>query len=238
MNQINLVPHLKQLIKIKLMNPYKSTATLCLFFLSLVSVFAQQDTTSDYIDIGSDYQYKEMETFQKGNQRNGGFFAIDAHYGQIEGENAVFPGVKFAYVINSNLEIGFRGTGTFSEIKGAGFTDGKARILGGYGGLHIAPVILPLKKVHVAFPIMLGAGAVGYDDEEFRDPFGPRGTAHDYDEIFLAELGANVVFNVTKNFQIEVGARYLKTTDIELDRIQNLDINGVTAGFGLRFGWF
>jgi hypothetical protein len=220
-----------------IMNFKKLTTTTCLLAFSAYALIAQQDSTSEYIEIGPDYQYEKMETFQKGNQRNGGFFAFDIHYGQIEGENAVFPGVKFAYVINSNLEIGFRGTGIFSEIKGDEFLDGKANIMGGYGGLHISSVLFPFKKVHVAFPIFLGAGAVGYD-ENIRDRFGPRNFNNDFDEIFLAEIGANIVFNITKNFQIDVGARYMRTTDIELDKIQNLDINGVTAGFGLRFGWF
>ncbi len=208
----------------------------CFAVIFVGSIQAQQDS-SRYIDIDEGYNPNEMETFRNDKQHHGGVFAFDVHYGQIEKENAIFSQFKAAYIMNRSLEVGLAGVGFYSDLQDGDFFDGDASLIGGYGGLHIAPVIMPLKRVHLAFPILLGAGAVGYDDELWGSP-GDLRWDDDWDEIFVAQFGANVVFNITRNFQLELGARYLKTTDIELDRINDLDLDGWTGGFGFRFGWF
>ncbi len=195
-----------------------------------------QDST-EYIDIGPNYDNEPIETFQSGNYHNGGFFGLDFRYGQIEGENAAFGGGKAAYIMNRSLEIGVAGMLFYSEQENILFEDSNLGIGGGYGGLYVAPVIKPLKKVHLSIPIVLGAGAVGYD-EDIRGQQGRLIHVDDWDEIFMVQGGLNLVFNVTSFFQAEIGLHYLHTTDIELDMVRNLDITGLTGGFGLRFGRF
>lgn len=205
--------------------------------ISCIGLHAQGDTT-DYIDIGTDYRESPLETFHKGSTHHGWLVGLTAHYGQIESENAAFGGVKLAYIMNHSLEAGFAGVSFYSQLKNDDLDNGEVDIAGGYGGLHLAPVIRPIKKVHIAFPIMLGAGAVGYDEWNRRPGNSGFEFNDDWDEIFIAQVGANVVFNITKFFQVELGVNYLKTTDIELDKINNLSIDGFTGGFGFRFGRF
>lgn len=213
------------------------TLTTTIFLLLSLFSFAQEDAEGGYIDIGPEYG-QEPETFAKPGYHHGGVFGADVHYTQIEGENAIVTGFKAAYIMNRSIELGAAGYGIYSELDHPTIDGAKMNILGGYGGFHCAPVIMPLKKVHFAVPIMLGAGAIGYDEDfRFNDP-GEFNFANDWDEIFVAQVGLNVVFNITNFFQIEAGARYLQTTNIELDLVDDLDISGFSGGFGLRFGWF
>lgn len=205
-----------------------------LFFTCIINA---QEENSDYIDIGGDRKHPEIETFQHGDDHHGWVIGLNINYGQIEKENAIFSGFKAAYIMNRSLELGFSGTAFYSQQNHTEFFDDELNLIGGYGGLHIAPIIIPLKKVHVAFPIMLGAGAIGYDDE-ISGPQGRLFYENDWDEVFVGQIGATVVFNISRYFQIEVGANYLKTTDIELERVRNLNIDGFTGGFGFRFGRF
>ena len=206
------------------------------FLLGSLAIFAQTDTI-DYIDIGPDYRPQELETFQKVRQPNGGFMSFNVNYGQIENENAIYTGGKIAYIMNRVFEIGLAGTGFFSEMDHPQFSNQRIDVFGGYGGLHLAPVLMPVKRVHVAFPILIGAGAVGFEEDYFNSP-GYWNYERDWDEIFVGQIGANVVFNVTRFFQVEVGAQYLRTTEIHLDNLPDLSLNGFSGGFGLRFGWF
>lgn len=204
-------------------------------FLCLVAS-AQND--SDYIEIGNDRSQSPIETFQKADSHHGWVIAVRAHYGQIEKENALFGGVTLAYIMNHSLEIGLAGNGFYSmqDNNLLPNTD-KLDLVGGYGGLHINPIIKPLKKVHIAFPILLGVGSVGYTDTSDRQ--GPFERNNDeFDEIFVGQIGANLVFNISRAFQVEVGINYLKTTDIELAQQPDLSIDGITGGFGFRFGRF
>lgn len=207
-----------------------------LFLLITISIFAQTDTI-DYIDIGPDYRPQELETFQKVRQPNGGFISVNVNYGLIENENALYSGGKIAYIMNRVFEVGLAGQGFYSEMDHPIFNSERIDIFGGYGGLHMAPVIMPIKRIHFAFPILIGAGAVGYEEDFFNSP-GHFSYEREWDEIFVAQVGANVVFNITRFFQIEAGVQYLRTTDINIQELPDLDLNGFSGGFGLRFGWF
>jgi len=94
--------------------------------------------------------------------------------------------------------------------------DDDVNFTGGYGGLHLA----------------------GYYEQDLKDPQIGERKADDWDEIFAGEVGANAVFNIAKHFQVEAGASYIITSDIELDRVETFDLNGIIGGIGLRFGLF
>lgn len=209
---------------------------ICTLFICSSSLFAQQDST-DYIDIGAGYDDRQIETFQQKKFHNGGYASLDFRYGQIENENALFAGGKVAYIMNRTLEVGLAGMGFITEQKNAAFEGNTLALGGGYGGLHLAAVIQPIKKVHFSIPVLLGAGAIGYDDE-ISGTQGRPIQVDDWDEIFVAQVGANVVFNVTSFFQAEIGVHYLHTTEIELEHVPGLEINGLNGGFSLRFGRF
>lgn len=211
---------------------------IILFVLSMASIITAQEDSADYIDIGSNKKStKQLETFQQSVDHNGFMFGVDLRYAQIEGENTFVGGGKLAYVLNRSLEIGFAGVGMYSEQKSNAFFKDDWSLYGGYGGLHLAANIMPTKKVHFSIPVLLGAGAIGYD-EIVREPNLSRRYIDDFDEIFVAQVGGALVFNITPFMQAELGVHYLHTTDIQLEHAPGLSINGFNGGFGLRFGRF
>lgn len=209
-----------------------------LMLLSMVSFMSAQEDSADYIDIGGGKakDEKQLETFQRSVEHNGFMIGLDFRYGQIENENAFVGGAKIAYIMNRKLEIGLAGVSMISEQKPNSFFNDDWNVYAAYGGLHLAANIQPTKKVHFSIPILLGAGAVGYD-EHFREP-GQNRFHDDFDEIFVAQVGGAMILNITSFMQAEIGVHYLHTTEIQLQHAPGLDINGVTAGFGLRFGRF
>lgn len=211
---------------------------IILLFAFAGSMIAQE-TNDDYIEIGGEHakKQKELQTFQRSIDHSGFMFGVDLRYAQIEEENTFVAGAKLAYVMNRSLEIGFAGVGMFSEQKPNAFFKDDWNLYAAYGGLHLAANIMPTKKVHFSIPILLGAGAVGYD-EIIREPNQLRRYEDDVDEIFVAQVGGALVFNITHFMQAEIGIHYLHTTDIQLEHAPGLDINGVSGGFGLRFGRF
>jgi len=173
----------------------------------------------------------EIQTLFKKEKGYGGYFGFSVGYTNIEGENAVVGSVRFMFVANHFLGIGFGGKG-FSTIP----EDKTFLYSGGYGGLYLEPVLWALKPVHVSFPMLIGGGGV-YSEYTVFDPW--EGYIYGSKGFFIFEPGASVVFNISKWFQIDLGASYKLTSNIEglLDRPENM-LRGFNYEVTFKFGKF
>jgi len=209
-----------------------------LAFMIAIATSTQAQEEKPYIEIGDKNSSTDIQTFSDGPFANGVYLGITTHYGNIEKKNSLFAGGKLAYVASRNLEVGVRGNGLFTKQDNIEFMDDNLNFTGGYGGLHVAAVLQPAKRVHLSFPVLIGGGAVGYYEQDLKNPQVGERKVDDWDEIFAGEAGVNAVFNIAKHFQVEAGASYVITSEVELDRVETFDLNGILGGIGLRFGLF
>ncbi|MEM9646990.1 MAG: hypothetical protein AAF969_00805, partial [Bacteroidota bacterium] len=108
---------------------------------------------------------------------------------------------------------------------------------GGYAGLHVEPILFGKSKLNLSFPVMIGAGAVVYVEDNNRDvdiDF----DRNDWDEVFVVEPGVNLLFNLSRFVQLEAGMRYRFSSRIDLEPNRVKNINGFSAGFGIKVGIF
>lgn len=194
-----------------------------------ISNFAQEET-NEYLEFND-----------RNNVVHGVYVGINMGVGEIDGENAYMGGLKIAYVANQQFEVGFASNFLYSEQDI--YNNSLSRyedLIAVYGGLHLEPILFSKNRVNLSFPLLLGAGAVGYVDNKFRhdDDFEEELTEDDFDAVFVAEPGVNALFNISRYLQIEAGVKYRFTSKIDLPPTRITRINGFTAGIGIKVGIF
>lgn len=198
-----------------------------LLFLGFTFLATAQDQ-SDYVEFND-----------RKNVVHGVYLGFSTHYGQIKGKGTYLAGAKVAYVANHQFEIGFEGVGFYSEqdYRAPGISN--KDLYGGYGGLHLEPIFFGSSRVNLSFPLLIGAGAVGYTYTSLRDTFDYGDpTIEDWDPFFIVEPGASLLFNISRYVQLELGAKYRFSSSVRLypDGLKNID--GFSTGIGVKIGVF
>lgn len=210
------------------MKHQKSIFTLlllsCLCFLN-----AQEDESEDYIEFND-----------RNNIVHGVYLGLTTDYGEIDGNSTYLAGLKVAYVANQQFEVGFAGKFFYSEQDIYNNTLSRDEdLIGAYGGLHLEPIFFSKSRVNLSFPLLIGAGAIGYIDDDFHDDaFEDELTEDDFDAVFIVEPGVSLLFNVSRYLQLEAGVKYRFSSTISIDASPVTRINGFSAGIGVKVGVF
>ncbi|WP_300025448.1 hypothetical protein [uncultured Maribacter sp.] len=202
---------------------------LLFLFLSAMCSYGQEET-DEYLEFND-----------RNNVVHGVYVGIHMGLGEVENERAYLGGLKIAYVANQQFEVGFAANFLYSEQDIFNNTLSRYEdLIAVYGGLHLEPILFSKKRINLSFPLLLGAGAVGYVDVKHRhdDNFEEELTEDDFDEVFVAEPGINALFNISRYLQLEAGVKYRFSSKIELPPTRISRINGFSAGIGIKVGIF
>jgi hypothetical protein len=183
---------------------------------------------------------QEMQTLLGHNQPGGAYGAFSMGYSSIDDQQAVLFGGKFIWIASHSLGFGFGGTGFINEFHNEPLLNTQVAIAGGYGGLIIEPILMPRYPVHLAFPVLLGAGGVSYVTKEggHNDNF-----VDDSEAFLLAEPGAEIELNLTRHFRFAIGTTYRFTTPFNVGTtgvipVTAKSIEGWTYNVTFKFGRF
>lgn len=189
----------------------------------------QADEDGDYLEFNDRY-----------NVVHGVYLGLSMRYGEVKNKDAFMTGLKIAYVANQQFEVGFEGNFLYSEQDLFNTALGRREdLIGAYGGLHLEPILFGKSRVSLSFPLLIGAGGVGYIGNNFNDEdYEEELTEDDFDGFFVAEPGVNALFNISRYLQLEAGVKYRFTSKINLvpDSIDRL--NGFSVGIGIKVGVF
>ncbi len=187
-------------------------------------------------------QQPEMRTLLGNDKKisHGGYGAITLGYTQLDGKDAFMMGFKGGWIIDHRLALGFAGTSFVNDISVSNslvYED--VNLAGGYGGLLIEPIISPFSPIHIAFPIIVGAGGVAHVNysywnyDTFIEP-----VVWDSDAFFVFEPGIEIQINVVRFMRAAVGASYRYTSLIDLPETKKDGLRGLSFGLSLKFGKF
>ncbi|TGV01535.1 hypothetical protein [Flavivirga rizhaonensis] len=199
---------------------------LLLLFCSLNSLNAQE--SDDYIEFND-----------RKNTVHGVYLGLSFNYGTIDKAETYSSSFKVAYVANQQFEIGFIGTGFYSDLNRLGL-DARNKDLGGfYGGLHLEPILFSKSKVNLSFPLLIGAGAVALFEDNFDDDEEVIVDDDDWEHVFVVEPGINVLYNINRYIQLEAGIKYRLSSKVKFEPEYDLTrINGISGGMGIKIGVF
>lgn len=172
------------------------------------------------------------------NVVNGVYLGLNFAYGEMDGKSTYFGGAKIAYVANKQFEVGFSGTGFYSEQNTKGVLKNND-VFGGYGGLHLEPILFGPSKFSLSFPMLVGGGAIAYANKSLDEIIdGGHGEIEEWEPFFVFEPGVSAQYNISRYLQFEIGVKYRLSSEFDLfpEGIQN--INGFSGGIGLKVGVF
>lgn len=173
------------------------------------------------------------------NVVHGVYLGLTSAYGEIDGKDTYIGGIKVAYVANQQFEVGFVAKGLYSEQNVFSAQNNiNENLVGGYAGLHLEPILFSKSAVNLSFPLLIGAGAVGYVDRQLIDDDNVELTEDDIAVLFVLEPGVSVLFNLNRFVQLEAGVKYRFSNKIDLFESPVTRINGFSAGIGIKLGIF
>lgn len=193
----------------------KNFAFILVLFLIGITAFGQETENN-----------QQMRTIFGGPEVKsiGGYGALDVGYTTINKHDAVYFGARGAVVINHMLALGLGGKGFVSSTVYDKYLLDEYEFAGGYGGLYVEPIINWNSPVHLSFPMLIGAGGIGYLKH-----WGDYDSDHDYynyDEdsyaFFVFEPGVEVEFNLLKWMRVALVGSYRLTTDVKLEYKEHL----------------
>jgi hypothetical protein len=207
------------------------------------------------------FNKKDKSDKEQSKIANGGYGSFSIGWTKIDGKDAILLGGRAAWIANHQIALGIAGRGFFNSTGSNDYYDSSYdpnmdpnySLSGGYGGLLIEPIIVPMKPVHVSFPILIGAGGVAAMPSNWENwnNYEPNNYYYNVDGYFVFEPGVDVEFNITKFFRIAVGGSYRYTSDVHLvhkyydntgteisKKIDTDALRGFNADISLKFGWF
>lgn len=166
--------------------------------------------------------------------RHGGFGAPVVKLTQVDDPLGAFVGGRGGWIINRSVAIGGGGyalanRGNFEHLENDAGDPGGLEVA--YGGLEVGYLHRPAGMVHVSMSMLVGWGGATWT------PDGLSGTSVD-DSFFVAEPELDVVLNVTRVFQVALGASYRLARGVELFDLRDADMSGPAGVLALRFGSF
>lgn len=204
-----------------------------IFLIALLNLsFAMAQTTPA---IGT----HEHKTLFSNPTHIGWWVSPDFMYTQYDGNDVFQGGLSGGVILNHNFSLGIGGYGIMNSNNldyDNVFPNETAYLYGGYGGLKVEYRLNPDAVVHVAFPLLMGGGALMYGKDLYTDP----DEHEDYisDEFFLFEPGVMMGVNLIKFMRLDIGATYRFTSGFELPTVGSDFMNGVSGVVSLKFGKF
>ena len=202
---------------------------LLVSLLGIPFLINAQDNNGEYLEFND-----------RKNVVHGVYLGLTMSYGEVDRDDTYMGGVKIAYVANQQFEVGFAGNFIYSDqdIYNTALSQ-REDLIGAYGGLHLEPIFFSKSKVNLSFPVLVGAGGIGYIKDNFHDEYYNEDfDEDDFDPFFVAEPGVNLLFNISRYLQLEAGVKYRFTSKVDLKPNGIDNVNGFSAGIGIKVGVF
>jgi hypothetical protein len=211
----------------------KSITLIPVFLLLLCSVAASQENSTT--------KNNEFKTLLGHDKHSGFYGAFSIGYSEIEEKQAIIFGGRFEWIAGHSIGIGFGGSGFINENHYETTLGTNVFLTGGYGGIYIEPILMPNYPVHISFPILLGGGGISYVTEDWDNH--NNNMIEDSEAFLIAEPGAEIELNLTRNFRLALGTTYRFTTPFDVGTtppaVANSNaLEGFTFLMTFKFGRF
>lgn len=181
---------------------------------------------------------RKVETLISEDIWSGGYGGAAMMYSRILDHDALFFGGRGGWIINHHFVLGVGGFAMVTRVPppaGVTVVGEELRTEFRYGGLWLEYILFPGKLVHGSLGALLSGGEVAYRrlHHTEREDF-----VVENDVIFAAEPTVSVDLNITRAFQLSVGAGYRYVGSVNLTGLRREDLSGFTGSVMLKFGKF
>ena len=208
-------------------------------FSSILAIAQEEESTEKEKKQNKQYN-TEMKTLFGKRRSNGGYGAFWMGYSTIDNKHSLQFGGRGSWIIQHSFAIGFGGTGFINEYHYDIILDKDVFLTGGYGGIYLEPILFPKEPVHLAFPVLFGAGGisfVSYNDADWNANF-----VEDYEAFLIIEPGVEIELNLTRFMRVGFGTTYRYPTSFDVGQISGSadteSLRGFTYNITFKFGSF
>jgi hypothetical protein len=213
---------------------YKNCLTFCFLTFSFFQSMGQQ-----FKDTYNPHEIKAIISAENELEVFGG---TDIKVGNVNTERAMLLGAYGGVMVNRHYMLGLAGYGIATNPKFQGvLMDGTLRKLtinGGYAGVMLGGVIWGSNIVHIAIPVILGAGSLSLSDDNFFQNNLSTDFTIESSTFFVGEPGFQLEFNFTPTLRIATGVSYRLVQGLQLINLSDRAMSDWTATISIRFGRF
>ena len=185
---------------------------------------------------------RDIKTLSGSMSHSGGFGALSFRSSRFNDKSLVMAGLRGGWIINRTLGIGLEGHGVIPTTQFDNIEVGEeVDLYGGYGGMFLELIFFSNEVVHVTFPVSGGAGWLGYyKDEDLNTPWVSDDSNErvSSDVFWYIEPGANLEFNISRNFRLATGVSKRFTQDFELQNTDSDAFEKLNYYITLKVGGF
>jgi hypothetical protein len=192
------------------------------------------------INAQEDQQLPEIKTLFGNGISHGAYGAFSMGYTTIDNRDVALFGGRGAWIINHSLGIGFGGEGFVSTSRYDNSISSDAILSGGYGGFLLEPILFPKFPVHIAIPILMGAGgaayskSVHYNNTHYEKQYEPIDAA----PFFFIKPGIELELNMVRFVRLAAGVYYLKTSNVNINSLPGNALSGFSGQLTVKIGIF
>lgn len=218
-----------------------------ILFSLVISLFLFQNNYASVLELNSTNDTLDnYECLFKGNIKHGWYVSFGNYYQQINKKDASSFHFTGAWVIDKKVAIGLTGYGFSGNNGRLTFKDSTEKDIyldGGCGGITIEPIIMANRRIHITFPVFVGAGGFvlnSKDDLNYSTSSNysknTKTKKIDAKSAFVLEPGVDIEINVFKFMKLGIGAKYRHTSDVKLNGFSKDILKGFSFGWNLKFG--
>ncbi len=176
-------------------------------------------------------QINPMDQLFKDKPRNLTLFLNPAFkYSQIALQRAMIGGLGGGVIINKKFSVGVVYSMSINKIP-LPVSVGSGKLQMNWGGLLMEYTLWPLQKIHLTFPLSVGAGRL--------EITGNSSVAAKGNPNFLfAEPGMTIEANIWKYAKLGIGTSYRYVANVNYFSLSQRDLSGFAAVISLKFGMF
>lgn len=175
--------------------------------------------------------------FSKENEIKG-FGGVDMHVTDLYKERTLMLGAYGGAIINKHVMFGLAGYGIATENQFRGASGDMLNMEGGYGGLYLGGIIFPNEVVHLAVPVLFGAGALHIVDKQYFPTALDKEYVLESTALFVVKPSVQLEVNITQFLRIGVGASYRYIRGSDLRNISDDELTEWGGTFSVRVGRF
>jgi hypothetical protein len=213
----------------------KKSALIILLLFVNYSVWAQEVTSDN--NPNTDYG-DGIQTIFGNPQTVSAYCAFTGKYGEFYNLPTWDLGMRLGVIVNHWFGMGLVGYGTMQEPLYNSSLQNNYSLHGGYGGIYFEPILFPKFPIHVAFPIVIGAGGLKYDVNNDNNTSAWDSEAFKSNPYWVVEPGAELELNFFKHFRLSFGAHYRVTSPLSITYRQEDALNGLSGSISFKFGAF
>ena len=150
-------------------------------------------------------------------------------YSQIALQRTMIGGLGAGVIINKKISLGGVYNTTVTNINlPASIGTGKLKMA--FEGVHFEYTVWPLQKVHLTFPLSVGAGQLQITGNTSAVTGSPN--------FIFAEPGMVIEANIHRYIKVGIGTTYRYTGSVTYGNLSSGDLSGFAAVISLKFGNF